>query len=115
MNPYRSASNNGANGSRWMVTQMSPNGHGGSLTHGIMLSFAQATASAASGGGQQQQQQNNQNDTVPSLHYPQNNNNDNTTAWDGTNNIDVTTETTQYLSRLLIMLTSFVILCLLLL
>lgn len=70
---------------------LSPAGHHGSLTHGLLLSFQQAT-SATSG--------------VPPLHHRGN---------VAASEMDTLPSGTEYLSRLLIMLTSFVILCLLLL
>jgi E3 ubiquitin-protein ligase RNF5 len=68
---------------------LSPNGHRASLSHGIMLTFQQATSSV-----------------VPPLH--RSNGGDSP-------ELDAHLNATEYLSRLLIMLTSFVILCLLLL
>jgi hypothetical protein len=80
-----------------------------------MLSFAQATATGQQQEQQQQAHHSSSTNHVPSLHYPRSGN-AGTAHNDGMySNIDVTAETTQYLSRLLIMLTSFVILCLLLL
>jgi hypothetical protein len=67
----------------------SPNGHRASLSHGIMLTFQQATSPA-----------------VPPLHR---------SIGDDSPGLDAHLNATEYLSRLLIMLTSFVILCLLLL
>lgn len=73
-----------------LMTPLSPNRHRASLSHGILLSFQQATSSA-----------------VPPLHRR------NGAA--GESEIDVRPDATEYLSRLLIMLASFVILCLLIL
>jgi Zinc finger, C3HC4 type (RING finger) len=94
----------------WM-SPMSPNGgRHGSLTQGILVSFHQAAMHAQSDNdetalGQQR--------TIPSLHDIRDG------SYEGhpqqSQPIDVNSETTQYLSRLLIMLTSFVVLCLLLL
>lgn len=67
----------------------SPNGHRASLSHGIMLTFQQATSPS-----------------IPSLHRR---------AMADNAELDAHPNATEYLSRLLIMLTSFVILCLLLL
>jgi hypothetical protein len=72
----------------WM-TPLSPNGHRGSLSHGLLLSFQQATANG-----------------VPPLHRREG-------AY--ASELDAHPDATEYLSRLLIMLASFVILCLLLL
>jgi E3 ubiquitin-protein ligase RNF5 len=85
---YNHRSNN------WMTPLSSPNGHRASLSHGILLSFQQATSSASA---------------VPPLHHRR----------DGSVHASeytlVNPDATEYLSRLLIMLASFVILCLLLL
>mmetsp|Transcript_16949 Transcript_16949/g.41290 ORF Transcript_16949/g.41290 Transcript_16949/m.41290 type:complete len:248 (-) Transcript_16949:514-1257(-) len=70
-----------------LMTQ-SPNSHRASLSHGIMLTFQQATSSS-----------------VPPLHR----------RIGDVAELDAHPNATEYLSRLLIMLTSFVILCLLLL
>lgn len=73
-------------GGSW--TQLTPNGHRASLSHGIMLNFQQAASSSS----------------VPPLHRRE-----------GENSELDAPNATEYLSRLLIMLTSFVLLCLLLL
>lgn len=113
-NPFRPQNNGTTTNNRW-ITPMSPNGHGASLTHGIMLSFAQATHGAGNGAPQSSPQQHNSD--VPPLHDPRGGPGGVGTVGGvvgGPGSIDITSETTQYLSRLLIMLTSFVILCLLL-
>ena len=93
---------------------MSPNGQTGhgSLTHGILMSFQQAALQAQS----QDENAAEQQRAIPSLHSIR----DGSYEGGGFSQqqqqpIDVNSETTQYLSRLLIMLTSFVVLCLLLL
>jgi E3 ubiquitin-protein ligase RNF5 len=75
----------------WM-TPLTPNGHQhASLSHGILLSFQQATSSA-----------------IPPLHRREG-------GAANAQELDAHPDATEYLSRLLIMLASFVILCLLLL
>jgi hypothetical protein len=111
------------------ITPRSPNGHNASLTHGILLSFQRATAEYYRNSNNNNINHSNQYDQnqqqIPSLHDRRNpssrNNNsigDATSSagrfQEGQQQVDVNSETTQYLSRLLIMLTSFVILCLLL-
>jgi len=107
-NPYHITSV-GSNGG-W-ITPRSPNGHNGSLTQGILSSF-RSSADYYRSEHQQQQQQ------IPSLHDRRSNFSDsNSGGLPGEHQqggFDVYSETTQYLSRLLIMLASFVILCLLL-
>jgi len=78
------------------ATQLTPNSHRGSLTHGLLLSIQQATTG---------------NSGIPPLHR----------RGDGDEGIDGSDLTgahssgaTEYLSRLLLMFSSFVILCLLL-
>jgi hypothetical protein len=114
---YTSRNNN------W-ITPLSPSGHGGSLAHGILLSFQQAAYSANSGNNTNTDTTANGSTeaSIPSLHYSRQRD-ANGYSIDQQygqqpppgSHIDVDSETTQYLSRLLIMLTSFVILCLLLL
>lgn len=104
------------------LSPMSPNGRHGSLTHGILMGFHQAAmnaqsdinnnnadsgADAAAGGGGQR--------TIPSLHDIRDGSAEGNNFQQQQQPIDVNSETMQYLSRLLIMLTSFVVLCLLLL
>lgn len=99
------------------ITPLSPSGHGGSLTHGILLSFQQATYSAGN------DMTSSTDGSIPSLHFSRSRDaNGNLMSHSPHygeqqqgSHIDVDSETTQYLSRLLIMLTSFVVLCLLLL
>jgi hypothetical protein len=127
--PPPSSSHSRSNG--W-ITPRSPNGHNASLTHGILLSFQRATAEYYRNSNNHNTIHSNQYDQnqqqIPSLHDRRNpssrNNNNNNNIGDATSSAgrfqegqqqaDVNSETTQYLSRLLIMLTSFVILCLLL-
>jgi len=105
--PYRnphSIGNNNTNGN-W-ITPMSPNGRThGSLTHGILMSFQQAAIHATDNDAQRRD--------IPSLHNIRDGSSDQGPSY--SEPIDLNAETTAYLSRLLIMLTSFVILCLLLL
>ncbi|KAG7340154.1 zinc-ring finger domain containing protein [Nitzschia inconspicua] len=105
------------NNNNWM--SMSPNVRHGSLTHGILMSFHQAAMHV-----QNENNPNNNNgdplsqgqQTIPSLHSIRDGSYEgNLQQQQQQQPIDVNSETTQYLSRLLIMLTSFVILCLLLL
>jgi zinc-RING finger domain len=111
-------------GGNWM----SPNGRTGrhhhphgSLTQGILLSFQQAAIQAQSSNNEgsttieEQGQQQQQHRSIPSLHSIRDGNLEGYNHLQQQQSIDVNSETTQYLSRLLIMLTSFVILCLLLL
>ena len=124
--PPSSSSRSRGNG--W-IAPLSPNGHNASLTHGILLSFQRATAEYYRNNNNNNTNPLNQYDQnqqqIPSLHdrrNPSSRNSNN--IGDATNSagrfqegqqqVDVNSETTQYLSRLLIMLTSFVILCLLL-
>jgi hypothetical protein len=126
--PPPSSSHSRSNG--W-ITPRSPNGHNASLTHGILLSFQRATAEYYRNSNNHNTIHSNQYDQnqqqIPSLHdrrNPSSRNNNNNNNGDATSSagifqegqqqVDVNSETTQYLSRLLIMLTSFVILCLLL-
>jgi hypothetical protein len=127
--PPSSSSRSRSNG--W-ITPRSPHGHNASLTHGILLSFQRATAEYYRNSNNNNTNHSNQYDQnqqqIPSLHDRRNpssrNNNNNNNIGDATSSAgrfqegqqqaDVNSETTQYLSRLLIMLTSFVILCLLL-
>lgn len=83
----QSPSHDSRRNSSHMMTQ-SPNSHRASLSHGIMLTFQQATSSS-----------------VPRLHR----------RIGDVAELDAHPNATEYLSRLLIMLTSFVVLCLLLL
>lgn len=79
------------NNNNW-ITPLSPGGHRSSLSHGILLSLQQATSSSTA---------------VPPLHHRE-----------GTNqlhDLDAHPDATEYLSRLLLMLASFVVLCLLML
>ena len=76
------------------ITPLSPSAHPASLTHGLLLSFQQ-----------QQQYQNG----VPPLHRQDG------TQMNEANELEMNPNATEYLSRLLIMLGSFVLLCLLLL
>ena len=73
------------------VAPLTPTGHRGSLTHGLLLSIQQATA---------------RNSGVPPLHRR-----------DGVHptDLDADSRASEYLSRLLLMLSCFVVLCLLLL
>lgn len=118
------------------ITPRSPNGHNASLTHGILSSLQRATAEyyrnnnpnySNSDTGQRSRR------TIPSLHDQRNpllNRSGSDSGRFGEQDggyyhqyndggsadymADVNPETTEYLSRLLIMLTSFVIFCLLL-
>ncbi len=78
-------------GTNSWVTPLTPTGHRGSLTHGLLLSIQQATAGTSG---------------VPPLHRR-----------DGIHpaDLDAQSGATEYLSRLLLMLACFVVLCLLLL
>jgi len=116
-NPYRSGS--------VLLTPRSPNGHNGSLTYGIISSLQRATAEYyrhnATNADESERRQ------IPSLHDrrdPLRNHNIDGSGrfsdsprgysyYDDGNGV-LSSETTQYLSRLLIMLTSFVIFCFLL-
>ena len=96
------------------MTPLTPNGHRASLSQGIMLSFQQANSSS-----------------VPPLHYRQGGGaggvgvavNGSTAVGGGgvnggvyhANELDHHSDTTEYLSRLLILLASFVFFCLLIL
>lgn len=101
------------------ITPLSPSGHGGSLTHGILLSFQQATY--ATSGNYDTNTSGGTEASIPSLHYSRRRDangflmDQDYGDQQAGSQIDVDSATTQYLSRLLIMLTSFVILCLLLL
>jgi hypothetical protein len=107
--------NNVGNRNDW-INPMSPNGRPhGSLTHGILMSFQQASAMHASNSTNESGDLQQQQRAIPSLHNIRDGSFDNSHQYSHNNNhIDVNSETTQYLSRLLIMLTSFVVLCLLL-
>jgi hypothetical protein len=112
-NPYRVGS--------VQLTPRSPNGHNGSLTYGILSSLQRATS-------EYYRSNNNNNNTadesdrrrIPSLHDVRNPNADGSgrfressqsyPIYNESNGI-LQSETTQYLTRLLIMLTSFVIFC----
>jgi hypothetical protein len=72
------------------ITPMSPSGHRSSLSHGLLLSFQQATSASSS---------------VPPLHRRD--------GADHRSDLDTHPGATEYLSRLLLMLASFVVLCLL--
>jgi hypothetical protein len=107
----------------WM-SPMSPNSrsshHHGSLTQGILMSFQQAAIQARSDNGSNDgrliDDDQQQNRSIPSLHSIRDGNVEGYHPPSQQQQpIDVNSETTQYLSRLLIMLTSFVVLCLLLL
>jgi len=108
------------------IAPRSPNGHNGSLTYGIVLSLHRAAAEYY-----RNTNANSADDTdrrrIPSLHDRRNPLSNNNTDGDGRyggssqnyshydeSNGNLNSETTQYLSRLLIMLTSFVIFCFLL-
>jgi len=108
-NPYRVGS--------VQLTPRSPNGHNGSLTYGILSSLQRATS--------EYYRSNNNNSAdesdrrrIPSLHDVRNPNADGSgrfreqsyPIYNESNGI-LQSETTQYLTRLLIMLTSFVIFC----
>mmetsp|Transcript_60 Transcript_60/g.135 ORF Transcript_60/g.135 Transcript_60/m.135 type:complete len:355 (-) Transcript_60:402-1466(-) len=116
-NPYRTGS--------VQLTPRSPNGHNGSLTYGIISSLQRATAEYY------RNNTNNADDSerrqIPSLHDQRNplrNHNADGTgrfadspqeySYYGDGDGALNSETTQYLTRLLIMLTSFVIFCFLL-
>jgi len=104
------------------ITPRSPNGHNGSLTYGILASLHRATAeyyrnvenNTNNADGQDRRQ-------IPSLHdrrNPLSNHHADGTGRFGASSQDynerdgnLNSETTQYLSRLLIMFTSFVIFC----
>lgn len=108
-NPYRAGG--------VQLTPRSPNGHNGSLTYGIIASLQRATA-------EYYRNQTNAGDDrdnrrrIPSLHNRRNHNLDGRFGdavpeyydYDGSSG-DLISETTQYLTRLLFMLTMFVILC----
>lgn len=97
----------------------SPNGHNASLTHGILSSLQRATVDYyRNNNSGSDDDEPDRRRLIPSLHDL------NLNGWGdreglhdhsgaGTT-VDVNSETTQYLSRLLIMLTSFVIFCFLL-
>ena len=105
------------------LTPRSPNGHNGSLTHGILSSLQRVTA--------EYYRNNSNNNTIelarrriPSLHDRQNPMSNHNADGSGRfrdssqeyplydeGNGNLNSETTQYLTRLLIMLTSFVIFC----
>lgn len=82
----------------WM-TPLSPNGRAASLSHGIMLTLQQATSTSF----------------VPPLHFQNNRQQHQQHQQQTTEIMDNHPNTTEYLSRLLIMLTSFVIFCFLIL
>jgi hypothetical protein len=105
---------NNNNNNNWM-SPMSPNGRThGSLTHGILMSFQQAAIQANN--GETDANGRNHGHEIPSIHNIRDGSFDHGLPNSQQQHyIDVNAETTQYLSRLLIMLTSFVILCLLLL
>mmetsp|Transcript_11587 Transcript_11587/g.33341 ORF Transcript_11587/g.33341 Transcript_11587/m.33341 type:complete len:335 (-) Transcript_11587:622-1626(-) len=95
----------------------SPNGHNASLTHGILLSLQRATADYYRNNSGNDSEADRQRQ-IPSLHDLNRNDwgdHEGSQGHSGVGTtINVNSETTQYLSRLLIMLTSFVIFCFLL-
>ncbi len=116
-NPYRSGS--------VLLTPRSPNGHNGSLTYGIISSLQRATAEYYRNNANNADESNRRQ--IPSLHDqrdPLRNhhadgsgrfaNSPRGYSYYDNGNGALSSETTQYLSRLLIMLTSFVIFCFLL-
>ena len=111
-NPYRAGG--------VQLTPRSPNGHNGSLTYGIIASLQRATAEYYRNQTNPVDDPDNRR-RIPSLHNRRNNSMDGRLG--GTvpeysyyeeGNGSLHSETTQYLSRLLIMFTSFVIFCFLL-
>ncbi|VEU44752.1 unnamed protein product [Pseudo-nitzschia multistriata] len=108
------------------IAPRSPNGHNASLTHGILSSFQRAAADyyriSTTSNGSRDGQGPDGTRSIPSLHDLSRNGGGRSgtggyyygSEGDGTSPIDVNSETTQYLSRLLIMFTSFVMFCFLL-
>ncbi|KAG7364034.1 zinc-ring finger domain containing protein [Nitzschia inconspicua] len=101
------------NHNNWI--SMSPNVRHGSLTHGILMSFHQAAMHVQNENNANNSDSSQGQRTIPSLHSIRDGSYEGNFQQQQQQPIDVNSETTQYLSRLLIMLTSFVILCLLLL
>ena len=95
---YRSSTN-----PLW-ITPLSPTGHRASLTHGLLLSLQQAGLGPPS------------HSSVPPIHRQDGRGNATTgdASMNGSSELEVNPGATEYLSRLLIMLGSFVVLCLLL-
>jgi hypothetical protein len=95
---YRSNSN-----SVW-VTPLSPTGHQASLSHGLLLSWHQAALGHAS------------HSVVPPIHRDDGRGGDAAAgSMNGNSDLEVNPGATEYLSRLLMILASFVLLCLLIL
>lgn len=115
-NPYRSGA--------VQLTPRSPNGHNGSLTYGIIASLQRATAEYYRNQTNRSEDPDNRR-RIPSLHDRRNPLGNHTMdgrfgdsvpeySYYDEGNGSLNSETTQYLTRLLIMLTSFVIFCFLL-
>lgn len=101
------------------LTPRSPNGHNGSLMYGIISSLQRATAEYYRANNNTNEQAGSE---IPSLHDRRNpltnHNSDGSGRFEGSgqdfyneSNGNLNSETTQYLTRLLIMFTSFVIFC----
>jgi hypothetical protein len=108
-NNRNTQNNNNNNGGALWVTPLSPN-HRGSLSHGLAFSLQQALRPAVSDAN------NNNNTQIPPLHRPTggNNNNNNGGVDNQATALQADPDATEFLSRILLMLGSFVILCLLL-